>query len=68
VLHVDGGPLGWCRKYTMQMLRDAVTAEKAEVGFDSLFPEPLLVYSPRRYSLELLEDFCPHSFCARLPW
>lgn len=66
VFHVDV----WDRvgEYTMRVLKQAVAAEKAGVGFDSRFPEPLLVYSPRRHSPEFLEEFSPHSYYGWLPW
>ena len=34
-------------KYVVRVLEQAVAAEKAKRGFDGLFPEPLVVYSPR---------------------
>jgi len=55
-------------EYAMSVLRQAVAVEKASVGFDSLFPEPLLVYSPRRHAPEFLEDFIPNSACGWLQW
>ena len=55
-------------EYAVRVVKHAVAVEEAEVGFDSHFPEPLVVYSPRRYSAEFLEDFVPNSACAWLPW
>lgn len=55
-------------EYAVQILKQDVAAEESEVGFDSHFPEPLLVYSPRRYVAEFLEDFVPRSRCTWLPW
>jgi hypothetical protein len=43
------------REYAVQRLRQATTAEKAKGGFDSMFPEPLVVYSPRGSRQELTE-------------
>jgi len=55
-------------EYAMSVLKQAVAVEKAKVGFGSLFPKPLLVYSPRRYSPEFLEDFTPNGYCGWLHW
>jgi len=55
-------------EYAMMVLKHAVAAERAKVGFDSHFPEPLLVYTPRRSVPEFLEDFVPNSFCQWLRW
>ena len=66
VLHVDvRDRVG---EYTMSVLKHAVAVEGAKVGFDSLFPEMLLVYGPRRYSPEFLEVFTPNAFCFLLRW
>lgn len=35
------------REYSVRVLKAAVAAEEAKVGFDSIFPEPLVVYRPR---------------------
>ena len=49
---------GGLGEYAIQQLRQAVAVEKVERGFDDIFPEPLLSYSPRRshrqYWLEIL--------------
>jgi len=51
------------------VLKHAIAVQKAEVGFDGHFPEPSLVYSPRRYSPEFLEDFFPGpAVCPHLSW
>ena len=34
-------------RYSMRMLREAVAAEMVKGGFDDIFSEPLVVYSPR---------------------
>ena len=34
-------------EYSVRVLKEAVAAEKARRGFDNIFPEPLVVYSPR---------------------
>ena len=34
-------------EYSVQELENAVAAEKASGGFDSIFTEPLVTYSPR---------------------
>ena len=34
-------------EYTVQVLREAIAAEKAERGFDVFFPEPLVIHNPR---------------------
>jgi len=54
--------------YAVWILRQAVAIEKAEVGFDCLFPEPLLVYTPRRCIYESLEDFTPNTLSPWLRW
>jgi len=33
--------------YSVRVLKEAVAAEKARRGFDDIFPEPLVIYSPR---------------------
>ena len=50
------------------VLKQAIAEQKARVGFDGPFPEPLLIYSPRRYSPEFLEDFTPNTYCKWLRW
>jgi len=52
----------------MGVLKEAIAVEKAEVGFDFLFPEPLLVYSLRRGVPEFMEDFSPCAFYRGLMW
>ena len=51
--------------YAMQVLERAIAAEKAKGGFDSLFPEPLLIYRPRRFYPRFSEDFTAGS---STPW
>ena len=52
-------------KYTMQALKQAVAAEKARRGLDDIFPEPLVVCSPRRSrqyganECAMAGSFCP---------
>jgi len=55
-------------EYAVQALKQVVAAERAEVGIDNLFPEPLLVYTPRRFGPQFLEDFTPGGSYAWLPW
>ena len=43
-------------EYVVQMLKQAVAAEKAKGGFDNIFPEPLMVYSPRGSRQEWFES------------
>ena len=55
VLRVDV----WDRvgKYTMGVLKQAVTAEGEWEGVENTFSEPLVIYSPRRSGPIFLEDF-----------
>ena len=41
----------WARVegYSVQVLKKAVAAEKARKRFDDIFPEPLVVHSPRAF-------------------
>ena len=43
-------------EYTVQMLREAIAAEKAERGFDVFFPEPLVIYNPRESQVDVDEE------------
>lgn len=44
--------------YAVRMLKEAVAAEKARIGFDINFPEPLVSYSPRTSRpKDILEGF-----------
>lgn len=44
-------------RYSEQMLKEAIAAEKAEKGFDSIFPEPLVTYNLRESRHGLSEGF-----------
>jgi len=54
-------------EYSVQVLKRAVELKGMEVGFENLFPEPFLVYTPRRFGPEFLEDFAPGDRCSWLP-
>ena len=49
------------REYTTLVLKQAVAAERAKGGFDDIFPEPLVVCSPRGSRQDSLETWvgCP---------
>ena len=53
------------REDSVRMLKEAVAAEKAKGGVDNIFPEPMVVYSPRRSRPELLEEYHASFPC---PW
>ena len=43
-------------EYMIRILKQAVAAEKAKRGFDGIFPEPLVVYSPRGSRQRFMES------------
>ena len=44
-------------EYTTLLLKRAVAAEKAKGGFNGVFPEPLVVYSPRGSRQDPIESW-----------
>jgi len=54
--------------YSVRMLEAAVAAEKARWGFDEDFPEPLVIYSPRKSRTNLDQDLYAASPDIPRPW
>ena len=43
-------------EYSVQVLMEAVAAEKANGGFDIFFPEPSVIYRPRESQTDIWAD------------
>ena len=55
-------------RYSMRMLREAVAAEMAKGGFDDVFSEPLVVYSPRESRYDPLESIDTTGYHRSITW
>ena len=55
-------------EYSVRTLKQAVASEKESGGFDGIFQEPLVIYSPRRSRRSSIEFWGGRAFRSFNPW